>query len=122
MNKNILQIFITRSFFVVASACSGSKSASYGAIVGCLGAISGALEQEYHILSGHRFPRHLAFRCDCPPRCIIQYDLRIVTPRYYYHINVDSTFLDDGSTDHDETFRNYGGWPWRANIHEAMTS
>ena len=29
---------------------------------------------------------------------------------YYYHINVDSTFLEDGLTDHDETFRDYGGW------------
>ena len=31
-------------------------------------------------------------------------------PSYYYHINVDSTFLEDGLTDHDETFRDYGGW------------
>ena len=29
--------------------------------------------------------------------------------RSCYHINVDSTFLEDGLTDHDKTFRDYGG-------------
>ena len=28
----------------------------------------------------------------------------------YYHRKVDCTFLEDGLTDHDETFRDYGGW------------
>ena len=27
------------------------------------------------------------------------------------YINVDCTFLEDGLTDHDETFRDYGVWP-----------
>ena len=28
----------------------------------------------------------------------------------YYNINVYSTFIEDGLTDHDEIFRDYGGW------------
>ena len=41
---------------------------------------------------------------------------------YYYHINDDTTFLEDGLTDHDETFRDNRGWLPGANIHDAMTS
>ena len=73
-------VIIRRSVTIFIPPCSGWKSASYGAIVGCLGATSGAQEQENHILSGHRFHRHLAFQCDCPPWWIIQYALRIVIP------------------------------------------
>ncbi len=29
---------------------------------------------------------------------------------YYYHQNVDFTFLENGLTDYDETFRDYGVW------------
>jgi hypothetical protein len=54
------------------------------------------------------------------PRCddVIDHTIYI----YYYHINVDSTFLEDGLTDHDETFRDNRGWLPGANIHDAMTS
>ena len=29
---------------------------------------------------------------------------------YYYNQNVDCTFLENGLTEHDNTFRDYGVW------------
>ena len=39
----------------------------------------------------------------------------------YFHRNVDCRFLEDCWTDHDETFRYFGGWLPGANIDDAMT-
>ena len=46
------------------------------------------------------------------PRCddVIDHTIYICY-YYYYHINVDCTFLEDCLTDHYETFRNDGVWP-----------
>ena len=53
-------VIFCRSPTMFTPACSGGKGALYGAIIVCVGAIASAPEQEYHILSGHRFPQHLA--------------------------------------------------------------
>ena len=49
-------VIFCRSATMFTRACSGGKGALYSAIIVCVGAISGAPEQEYHILSNHRFP------------------------------------------------------------------
>ena len=49
-------VILCRSPHDVYTGVFRGKGASYGAIVVCAGAIDSAPEQEYHILSGHRFP------------------------------------------------------------------
>ena len=75
MNIGILKTFLNlpnsvifcHSATMFTPAYSGGKGTLYGAIIVCVGAITGAPEQEYRILSAHRFSQHLAYHCDCPP-------------------------------------------------------
>ena len=71
LKKSSLHTSVTfrRTVTIFIPAFSGGKAASYGAIVGCVGAISGAPEQEYHILSGNRFPSIL------PSNVIVLHDV-----------------------------------------------
>jgi hypothetical protein len=54
-------VIFRRSATMFIPACSGEKCV----IIVWVSAIAGALKQEYHILSGHRFPQRLTFHCDC---------------------------------------------------------